>query len=163
MKIAIIIAAFSFFATSGSLFAFINAAVEISPNGVKLVSPFEADLSDKHKDYQNKVKLTKQEDGKLLLTLPQIGGNRLEAVLVVCKEARKDGNRNFRNEIHWPETKADSPDIELIVPVRFEKGEMANIQLTEDLASRSYVVFGGFFLDGTFYTIDLPSYLKALD
>ena len=59
--------------------------------------------------------------------------------------------------------KATSADIELVSPVKFESDGIAKLQLTRDLASRSYIVFGGFYDDGEFATVNLPAFMKALD
>ena len=160
MKTCIIIAVFSFFAP-GCIFGFIDVLVEIDPSGSRIVSPFESELPAEHDGYHTKVNLKKQGDGKLLLRLPKVEGDHLDAWFVICKEARKPGILNFR-QVHLPGADARKRDVELVVPVRFEKNGFANIQLTGDQASRSYIVFGGRHDDGASYTVNLPAFLKAL-
>lgn len=139
-----------FFVASNPLFAIIDVYTEIEP-------------SEEAEGYHKKLVLTKQRDDKLLLTLPKLDGDSEIAWLVVCKKPREKGQRNFRYEVHWPESKANKADIQLVIPIEFDESGTANIHITTELASRSYVVFGGFFNDGTFSTVNLPAFLEALD
>lgn len=151
MKAATIAIIFTLLAASNPLFAIMDRFEEIEP-------------SNEIEGYHTKLRLKKQGDGKLLLTLPRIETDPVhQAWLVVCKKPRGKGRRNFRYEVYWPESKANKLDIESVFPIKFEKSGKANIQLTDDLASRSYIVFGGHFDDGTFYTVNLPAFRKALD
>ncbi len=149
MKTLFIAVVLSFFAASNPLFAYIDIFQEIEPSN----------------KYHTKLILKKQKHDNLLLTLPKVkGATDLQAWLVVCEKPREKGRRNFRYEVRWPESKANKSDIELVIPIKFEKSGIANIQLTDDLASRSYIVFGRCFMDGgTFYTVNLPAFRKALD
>lgn len=150
MKNAIVIAALSLCIASNSLFAIIDVFVEIGP-------------SENPEGYHTKLQLEKYGEGNILLTLPKIDGNSdLEAWLVVCEKARGEGRRNFRYEVHWPESKANKQDVNLVTPIKFEEKGFAKIQMTRDMAFRSYIVFGGHFDDGTFYTVDLPGFLKEM-
>ncbi|MFK7852151.1 MAG: hypothetical protein AB8D78_14335 [Akkermansiaceae bacterium] len=149
--IATLVVTLCFFVASSPLFAIIDVFTEIEP-------------SRKAQGYHKQVKLTKQRDGKLLLTLPKIEGNsELRAWLVVCDKPRGDGHRNFRYEVHWPESKANKSDIQLVTPINFDGCGTANLHITVDLASRSYIVLGGYYDDGTFSTVNLPAFLEALD
>ncbi len=140
-----------FFVGSNPLLAIIDLYKEIGP-------------SENAKGYHKKVVLTKQRDDKLLLTLPKIDGDsETRAWLVVCDGPRGKGQRNFRYEVHWPNSKANKADIQLVVPIKFDDRGTANLHITTELASRSYVVFGGSFDDGTFSTVNLPAFLEALD
>jgi len=152
MKKGIIITLLCFLAASGSLYAIIDLYVEIAP-------------SKDTKGYHTKIELEKQKDGRLLLTLQHLEDSHpgLQAWLVVCTKERGKGSRNFRYEVDWRKSSAKKKDIELVSPVRFGDAGVANLQLTEDLASRSYIVFGGFFDDGTFYTVDIPAFQRNLD
>jgi hypothetical protein len=148
--IATLLVTLCVFAAPSPLFAVIDVFTEIEPSD-------EA-------GYHKKLVLTKQRDDKLLLTLPKLDGNpELQAWLVVCDRPRGKGQRNFRYEVHWPESKASKSDIQLVIPVKFDDRGTANLHITTDLASRSYLVFGGFFDDGTFSTVNLPAFLEALD
>lgn len=144
------LATLSFFATSGAVFAIIDIFVEIRP-------------SEKAEGYHTKMKLKKQGDGMLLLTLPKLDEPSMEAWLVVCKKARGDGHRNFRYQVNWQKSKAKAKDIELVTRLKFDRNGIAHVQLTPDLASRSYIVFGGFFDDGTFRTVDIPAFQKVIN
>lgn len=140
-----------FIIASNPLFAIIDLYTEIEP-------------SEEAEGYHKKLVLTKQRDDKLLLTLPKIDDDsETRAWLVVCDKARGKGQRNFRYEVHWPECKANKSDIQLVIPIKFDDRGTANIHITTDLASRSYVVFGGFFDDGTFSTVNLPAFHEALN
>ena len=149
--IATLLVAVCFFVALNPLFAIIEVYTEIEP-------------SEKAEGYHKKLVLRKLRDDKLLLTLPKIDGDsELRAWLVVCDKPREKGQRNFRYEVHWAESKANKSDIQLVVPIKFDDRRTANLHLTTDLASRSYVVFGGSFDDGTFSTVNLPAFLEALD
>ena len=151
MRIVIITAALSLIMGLGPLFAFVDVFSEVAP-------------SDKPEGYHTKVKLRKQGGDNWILTLPRVGGiPEAQAWLVVCKEARGDGHRNFRYDVHWLESTANKPDIQLVVPIKFDGKGSANLQLTDDLLSRSYVVFGGYYDDGAFSTVNLPAFRKALN
>ncbi|MDB4437984.1 hypothetical protein N9195_00180 [bacterium] len=146
-----LLVALCFFVASNPLLAIIDVYTEIEP-------------SEEAEGYHKKLKLRKERDNKLLLTLPKIGGNpELKAWLVICDKPRGKGHRNFRYEVHWRESKANKSDIQLVVPISFDDRGNANLHLSVDLASRSYVVFGGYFDDGTFSTVNLPAFLEAID
>jgi len=132
---------------SGLLWAEVDAFVEIAPS--KDVEP-----------HPTKVRLEEQKNGKLLLTLTRIGD--LEAWLVVCEKARGRGATNFRYDINWMTSTARKKGIDSIAPIAFTKEGVASLQLTDDLATRSYIVYGGHFKDGTFYTVDVPAFRKNL-
>ena len=149
--IATLLVTVCFFAASNPLLAIIDLYTEIGP-------------SDEAEGYHKKLALTKRRDDKLLLTLPKIDGDsETRAWLVVCDKPRGKGQRHVRYEVHWPESKANKSDIQLVTPIKFDDRGTANIHITTDLASRSYVVFGGFFDDGTFSTVNLPAFHEALD
>lgn len=126
--------------------AIIDIFVEIAP-------------SDTAKGHHNKVKLEKKQDGKLLLTLTQISD--MKAWLVVCEKTRGKGARNFRYEVDWSTLRTKKKDIKLVTPIAFNKGT-ASLQFTDDRVARSYIVFGGHDDDGTFYTVNLPAFRRAL-
>ena len=151
MKAGILIFGLCFIVASNPLFAIIDVFTEIEP-------------SERKQGYHTKLSLKRHGDDKLLLTLPKLGGNsQVHAWLVVCEKARGEGARNFRYEVHWPESKANKSDIQLVIPINFDESGTANLHLAEDLVSRSYVVFGGYYDDGAFSTVNLPAFLKALD
>lgn len=129
------------------IWAVIDIFVEIAP-------------SDKAKGHHNNVKFEKKQDGKLVLTLTQISD--LKAWLVVCEKERGKGARDFRYEVNWSTLIAKKKDIKLVAPVAFGKG-VASLKFTGDRASRSYIVFGGHFDDGTFYTVNLPAFHRAME
>ena len=138
-----------FLVASGPLFAIRDFFVEIGPSG-------------KTVGYHTKMKLEMQRDGRLLLTLPKMDDSGLGAWLVVCKKARGERSIDFRYEIDWRKSQAKSMDVELVSPLKFGREGKVFVHLTPDLASRSYVVFGGFFDDGTFWTVNLPAFLDAI-
>ena len=152
MKRVVLLTLMCLVAVSSPLWAIIDIFTEIVP-------------SDKAEGYHTKIKLEKDGAEKVLVTLPRYGEESFEmdAWLVVCKEERKDGNRNFRYQVDWMRCKATSKDIEMVVPVEFGGEGIATFQLDEDKASRSYIVFGGFFDDGEFATVNLPAFLKAME
>ena len=79
----------------------------------------------------------------------------------MCEKERVRGARNFRQEVDWSTSNARENDIELVARLAFANG-VASLQLTEELCSRSYIVFGGHFDDGTFHTVNLPAFQRAM-
>lgn len=117
--------------------------------------------SSEERDYHPKVTLEVTEENKYLLGISNIGK---EAWLVVCFEARKENEREFRKLI-WKMPGARSDDIMLIVPLKINEDGTAQIHLSEELVSRSYVAidFPNPVFDGDFYyTIDIPQFHKHL-
>ena len=139
-------------AASSPLWAIIDIFTEIAPSK-------EAD------GYHSKMKVAAEGDDKVMVTLPKYWDDTFGnlAWLVVCKKERKDGNRNFRYQVDWLRCTSKSADIELVTPVNFGEDGNIKLHLNKDLASRSYIVFGGFYDDGEFATVNLPAFLKILD
>ena len=152
MKKGIILALMSLLAASNPLWAIVDIFSEIGP-------------SDKAEGFHAKIKLEPKGEEKILLTLPNLPEKVPASLawLVVCKEERSDGNRNFRYQVNWFSGKATSADIQIVAPIKFGKDGIANLELTRDLASRSYIVYGGHYRDGAFATLNLPAFLRALN
>ena len=133
---------------SAPLFAIFSAYERIIP-------------SSEDQEYHPKVKFYQVKENQYILELSNVTKS---AWLVVCSEEREEQKRELRPLI-WKAPGFDSDDIELVSPLKIREDRSAQIHLSDDLASRSYVAldFPTPVMDGGYYyTIDIPEFYRHL-